>query len=311
MNYSYVIKIKDNLNKVILGKEKEINDLLKGVISGGHILIEDLPGLGKTTLVKALAKSLDLNFSRIQCTPDLLPSDILGVSIYNQHTGEFEFRKGPIFSHILLADELNRTSPKTQSALLEAMEEKQITEWRNSYKLESPFIVIATQNPLEYISTSILPQAQLDRFAIRISLGYPTEENEEKILKMQNSQNPLDETQKVITKSEFYEIIKEVDSISIHEEIIKYIVAIVKKTREDDRLLLGASTRAALTLQKIAKASAYLNAREFVIPEDIKENIFLVFNHRIIPNDNGKSKEAYINEIMKDILNSITVPKVI
>ncbi|MDD7792816.1 AAA family ATPase [Clostridium sp. 'White wine YQ'] len=311
MNYSYITKIKNNLNKVILGKEKEINDLLKGVISGGHILIEDLPGLGKTTLVKALAKSLDLDFSRIQCTPDSLPSDILGVSIYNQHTGEFEFRKGPIFSNILLADELNRTSPKTQSALLEAMEEKQITEWRNSYKLESPFIVIATQNPLEYISTSILPQAQLDRFSIRISLGYPTEESEEEILKMQNNLKPLDEAQKVINKSEFFEIIKEVDSISIHEEIIKYIVAIANKTREDDRLLLGVSTRAALTLQKIAKASAYLNEREFVIPEDIKENIFLVFNHRVIPSYSGKNKEEYINEIMKDILNSVAIPKVI
>ncbi|MDI3311473.1 MAG: AAA family ATPase, partial [Thermoanaerobacterium sp.] len=237
-------KIIDNVNKVIIGKSEEVKLVLIALISGGHVLIEDVPGVGKTSLVKALAKSISADFKRIQFTPDLLPSDVIGVSIYNPEKGVFEFKQGPIMSQILLADEINRTSPKTQSSLLEAMEERQITVDGNTYPLPRPFIVIATQNPIEYDGTYRLPEAQLDRFMIRISLGYPDMKHEINMLKMFEALDPLEDLKSVVSIRDILRMQDEAKSVYIDDNILTYIIDIVNKTRNSDAVILGASPRA-------------------------------------------------------------------
>lgn len=305
-----VKKIVDNVEKVIIGKNKEIHDILKGIFAGGHILIEDVPGVGKTTLVKTLAKTLSLSYSRIQFTPDLLPSDITGVSIYNSKTGEFEFRKGPIFSNIILADEINRTSPKTQSALLEVMEENQVSEGNNTYKVQLPFIVLATQNPVEYEGTFILPEAQLDRFMIKVKIGYADKKSEEKILQLHGSSDPLKAVEAAANKEDILNIQEKVKEVFAAPEINEYIINIVNATRENKYIKLGGSTRAALCLLKIAKSNAFIQYRDYVIPQDVKNNVKAVLCHRITLSSTARANNLSCESIIESIIDKVPMPKV-
>lgn len=305
-----VDKIAINIEKVILGKRPEIYNILKGVLANGHILIEDVPGVGKTTLIKALSKSLNLSHNRIQFTPDLLPSDILGVSIYSQKTNEFEFNKGPIFSNIILADEINRTSPKTQSALLEAMEEKQISEGGITYKLKEPFLVLATENPIEYEGTFSLPEAQLDRFMIKVKIGYPKSEAEVDILDLYRETNPIEELIPVATDEDIIYLQKKVRLVHVEKELNQYIVKIVNATRNNSFILLGGSIRASLALQRIAQATALINGRDYIIPEDIYENVIIVLSHRITLTSSARANNYTEQQVISDILRTIEVPKV-
>ncbi|EQB90059.1 MoxR-like ATPase [Clostridium punense] len=309
-NLELVEKIVNNVEKVIIGKRSEIYNIMKGVIADGHILIEDVPGVGKTTLIKAITKSLNLTFSRIQFTPDLLPSDIIGVSIYNAKNGDFEFRKGPIFANVILADEINRTSPKTQSALLEVMEEKQVSEGVNTYMLQRPFIVMATQNPIEYEGTFPLPEAQLDRFMIKVKIGYPSETDEVSILNIYREEEPLESLTAVATREDIMELQKVVRKVHINNDLNKYIISIINATRHNKSLALGGSTRASLALQRISQATALIKGRDYVIPEDVKENVKLVLSHRIIPTSSARANKNDSDAIISDVLRAIPVPKV-
>jgi MoxR-like ATPase len=299
-----------NIEKVIIGKRPEILNIMKGIIANGHILIEDVPGVGKTTMVKALAKSLDLSYSRIQFTPDLLPSDITGVSIYNQRDMRFEFKKGPIFSNVVLADEINRTSPKTQSALLEVMEENQVSEGGETYKLQKPFFVLATQNPIEYEGTFILPEAQLDRFMIKVAMGYPDKADEEEILEIYRKEEPLEILDAVAGAEEIIELQKAVRNVFVAKEINSYIVDIADATRRHEYLNLGISPRASLALLRIGQASAIINGRNYVIPEDIRDNALLVLSHRVAPSSMARANNHSSKSILSSILNAVKVPKV-
>jgi MoxR-like ATPase len=303
-------KIVANIEKVIIGKHDEIYNILKGIISNGHILIEDVPGVGKTTLVKALAKSLNLTYSRIQFTPDLLPSDITGISIYNQKDMVFEFRKGPIFANVVLADEINRTSPKTQSALLEVMEENQVSESVSTYKLEKPFFVLATQNPIEYEGTFTLPEAQLDRFMMKIAIGYPNKEGESQILQIYRDKDPLDTIESVAEAEDIIKLQAAVRSIYAAKEINNYIVDIANATRKSNYLNLGMSTRASLALLRISQASALIKGRSYVTPEDVKENALLVLSHRVVPSAIARANSYDTETIITDIIKSVNVPVV-
>lgn len=303
-------KIANNLEKVILGKRFEVYNILKGILANGHVLIEDVPGVGKTTLIKALAKSLNLSYSRIQFTPDLLPSDIIGVSIYNPKTMEFEYKKGPIFSNIILADEINRTSPKTQSALLEAMEEKQISEGGITYKLKEPFLVLATENPIEYEGTFSLPEAQLDRFMIKVKIGYPGLSAEVDILDLYRKNNPIEDLEPVATEEDIIYLQKKVRAVHVEKELNEYIVKIVNATRHNKFILLGGSIRASLSLQRVAQATALINGRDYIIPEDIRGNIMIVLSHRITMTSSASANNYSNEQIILDILKTIQVPKV-
>ena len=305
-----VHKIADNIEKVILGKRLEVYNILKGILANGHILIEDVPGVGKTTLIKALAKSINLSYSRIQFTPDLLPSDIIGVSIYNQKNMEFEYKKGPIFSNIVLADEINRTSPKTQSALLEAMEEKQVSEGGTTYKLKEPFLVLATENPIEYEGTFSLPEAQLDRFMIKVNIGYPHSEAEVGILDLYRENNPIEELEHVATDEDIIYLQKKVRTIHVEKQLNEYIVKIVNATRNNSFIQLGGSIRASLALQRLAQATALINGRDYIIPEDIKENVMIVLSHRITLTSSARANNYTTQQVILDILRTIQVPKV-
>ncbi len=309
-NVELIEIIVGNIEKVIIGKQKEIYDIMKGMISGGHILIEDVPGVGKTTLIKAIKESLNLTYSRIQFTPDLLPSDITGVSIYNAGTGKFTFNKGPIFSNIVLADEINRTSPKTQSALLEVMEEMQVSEGGVTYEVEEPFFIMATENPIEYEGTFSLPEAQLDRFMIKVHLGYPSKMDEAYILNLYRSENPLNELTPVANKEDIINIQKQVKEIKVNNEINKYIVDIIDATRNHKEIVLGGSTRASIGLLRIAQATALIKGRDYVIPEDVKENVKLVLSHRLILTNGSIARGIKAENILEEILNVVIAPKV-
>lgn len=299
-----------NIERVIIGKRYEVYNIMKGIIANGHILIEDVPGVGKTTLVKALSRSLSLSYSRIQFTPDLLPSDITGISIYNQRTMEFEFRKGPIFANIVLADEINRTSPKTQSALLEVMEEKQISEGNNTFKLEKPFFVLATQNPIESEGTFVLPEAQLDRFIMKVSIGYPDKKDEANILKIYRDSQPLEELESVASAEDILNLQKEARKVYASDQINEYIAGIADATRNNKYLILGSSTRASLALLRVAQANALINGRDFVIPEDIRENAQLVLGHRVVVSAFARANNYNSETVLSDILKTVSVPKV-
>ncbi|WBW98794.1 AAA family ATPase [Oceanirhabdus sp. W0125-5] len=304
-------EIISNIGKVIIGKREVIEKVLIGMLCNGHILIEDTPGVGKTMLVKAISKSFGLDFKRVQFTPDLLPSDITGISIYNQKTREFEFRKGPIFTNLLLGDEINRTSPKTQAALLEAMEEKQVSEGGKTYELNEPFLVIATQNPIDNEGTYRLPEAQLDRFIMKISMGYPAHKYEVQVLKDYKEANPIEDIGMVCSKEKLIEMQEMVKKVKVKDEILDYIVRIVSNTRGDEAVVMGASTRAALYLMKIASANAFIEGRDYVITDDVKKHAFEVLSHRILISPSAKANGLTARKVIGKILDRTEVPKII
>jgi MoxR-like ATPase len=295
----------DFLSSYLHGKEKAIELTLICLFSKGHLLIEDLPGLGKTTLAIGIAKTLGLNYGRVQATSDLLPSDIIGVSIYNKNTNEFEFKPGPIFNNIILVDEINRATPKTQSALLEAMGEKQVTVDGKTYKLPQPFFVIATQNPVEQYGTFPLPESQLDRFLMKISIGYPSREAEKEIIKGGSKREELYKIQPFVSKEEIIKIQEEIKNVYVSDKIADYILDIVWATRESKYLESGLSTRGTLAIVNTAKTNAYMEGRDFVIPEDIKKLYKYVIPHRVIFKPEYESQKE---EIIKTIVESIPTP---
>ncbi len=308
MSNEAALKILENLNKVIIGKEKALELVLITLLAKGHLLIEDIPGVGKTTLIKALAKSIDLSYKRVQFTPDLMPSDIIGINVYNKENGSFHFKKGPIFNQIFLADEINRTSPKTQSSLLQAMEEGEVSTEDNHYILEKPFMVLATQNPLEYQGTFPLPEAQLDRFLMKISLGYPDKSHEVTILKNNEIIKNANSILPVATEADIHNMQAESENLTVHDDILNYIVDISDETRRCKDLKLGASPRASIDLLKASKARAYLYGRDYVIPDDVKEMIIPVFNHRMKLSSEARIEKKTVTGILQEVLNRVKVP---
>ncbi len=301
-------RIVENVAQVIIGKRNEIRLTVLGLLCQGHILIEDVPGVGKTMMARALARSIGASFSRIQFTPDMLPSDVTGVSVFNQLTREFEFRPGPIMSQIVLTDEINRATPKTQAALLEAMEERQVTVDGNTYMLEEPFLVIATQNPIEYEGTFPLPEAQLDRFMLRIRLGYPNPQEEIAMLDSQQYEHPLHSLKQVVSVDDLLAAQRAVREVYLNHDIKNYIVNLVTTTRQHPDVYLGASPRGALALYRAAQARAALVGRDYVIPDDIKALAEATLAHRIIVGPNARIKDISASSIIHSILNTVPVP---
>ena len=301
-------KIKENVNKVIIGKSEVIDIMLTAMIAGGHVLLEDVPGTGKTVMAKTLAKSIGATFKRVQFTPDLLPSDLTGINYYNQKLGEFTFRSGPIFTNILLGDEINRATPRTQSSLLECMEEKQVTIDGETYILDKPFFVIATENPVETQGTFPLPEAQLDRFLVKLSMGYPSIEEGKQIMQRFIMNNPLEELQVVCSKEELVEASKSVGKVYVSEDIQEYILKIVQGTLNHDSVVLGVSPRGSLAMLKACQVYAALKGRDFVQPEDVKILCPYVFSHRIILKDNIRFRGVKSTSIIEELLNIIPVP---
>ncbi|NLG97312.1 MAG: MoxR family ATPase [Chloroflexi bacterium] len=301
-------RILDNLRLVIVGKEHPLEMTVVGLLCQGHILIEDVPGVGKTVLARSLARSLGVSFSRIQFTPDMLPSDVTGVSIFNQQTHQFEFREGPIMAQIVLADEINRATPKTQSALLEAMEERQVTVDGVTHMLPVPFMVLGTQNPIEYEGTFPLPEAQLDRFMMRIHLGYPALDDEIKILGDQQYAHPINSLQPVVTLDELQKMQEAVRRVYIAPAVKRYIVELVRATRENPDVYLGASPRGSLALYRTGQARAAMQGRDFVLPDDIKALAETVLAHRIVTNPAARLKNLTSAQIVKEILMNLSVP---
>lgn len=300
-------KIIENVGKVIIGKEETVTFLLTALLAEGHVLLEDMPGTGKTQMAKALAASFEAAFSRIQFTPDLLPSDVTGLNVFNRKNNEFDLRKGPVFTNILLADEINRATPRTQSGLLECMEEKQVTIDGVSYGLENPFFVIATQNPVETAGTFPLPEAQLDRFMMKLSIGQPSLEEEQDILRRFGKENPLKELKAVITKEELLLMKMDVRNVFVHEALEKYIVEIAAATRKKEKVIAGASTRGALALMHAAKAYAALMGRDYCIPDDVKKLAVPVLAHRLVISY-GYQKGNEGQSIIKEILAEVPAP---
>ncbi len=301
-------RVVDNVEKVIIGKHREVQLALIALVCQGHVLIEDVPGVGKTMLAKSFSKSIGCTFHRIQFTPDLLPSDITGVSLFNQKTREFEFRPGPIMAQIVLADEINRATPKTQSALLEAMEERQVTVDERTYHMPTPFLIMATQNPIEYEGTFPLPEAQLDRFLMRISLGHPKPEEEIRILDAQQFVHPIDNLEQVVQVDELLRIQDEVKKIYVDPLIKEYIVALVNATRDYPDVYLGASPRGSLALHRTGQALAALQGRDFVIPDDVKVLAESTLAHRIIVSPSARIKNVDTRAVVQDILSTVPVP---
>ena len=303
---SYTNRIIENCSRVIVGKEEVIRQIVVSFLCGGHVLLEDVPGTGKTTMAKTLAKSLSCDFSRVQFTPDLLPADITGMRIYNQNTGDFTFVKGPAFTNILLSDEINRATPRTQSALLECMEERQITEGGITYALEEPFLVIATQNPVETQGTFPLPEAQLDRFLMRLSLGYPTQQEAVALMQRFIHAQPLATITPVATKEEVAEAAKLSRTCSVSEDVMAYMAALCEAARNPDKVRLGPSPRALLALMRCCQALAAIRGRDYVIPDDVKELAVPVLAHRIVLR--GISYQLSTETFVRELLSQVTVP---
>jgi len=301
-------RIVENVERVIVGKTEAVQLTVLGLLCQGHMLIEDVPGVGKTVLAKSLSKSVGCSFQRIQFTPDMLPSDVTGVSIFSQKTREFEFRQGPIFAQIVLVDEINRATPKTQSALLEAMEERQVTVDGKTHTLERPFMVLATQNPIEYEGTFPLPEAQLDRFLMRIELGYPDKQQEIMILDRQQFVHPVDELKQVVSVEELLDAQKAVKEVYIDEKVKEYIVEIVRQTRVHPEVYLGSSSRGALAIYRLGQARAAMFDRDYVLPDDVKSLVETALSHRIIVGPAARIKDIEPGTIVQEILERVPVP---
>jgi len=303
-------EIVDNVSKVIVGKQPVIEQALAAVIAKGHILIEDVPGVGKTMLAKSISSSIGCSFKRIQFTPDLLPSDIVGVSIYNQSTREFQFRPGPVMAQIVLVDEINRATPKTQSALLEAMEELQVSVDGVTRPLEQPFIVMATQNPIEYEGTFPLPEAQLDRFLMRISLGYPSFTDELSVIEQQEKTHPIDELEAVASPEDVIKLQKAAQNVYVDTAVREYIVGLIEATRNHEDVFLGASPRASLGMFRAVRGMAILRDRDYAIPDDVKELAYAVLAHRLILSPAARMRGLHTEQVIDGLLESVAVPGV-
>jgi MoxR-like ATPase len=300
--------VRDNIRKVIIGKDDVIEMILIALLCEGHVLIEDVPGVGKTSLISALARSVGLGFRRVQFTPDVLPSDITGFSILNTKTGDFEYRQGVVMSNILLADEINRTSPKTQSSLLEAMEERRVTVDGTTYNVPRPFMVLATQNPIEYVGTYPLPEAQLDRFLIRIAMGYPSQKDEVDILGRFATGDPRDSLDPVCTPKDIAALQKETMEVQCSSSIREYIVRLTSQTRKSEHLSLGVSPRGSIFLMKAAQACAVLQGRKFIAPDDVQKMVVPVLSHRIIVRPEARLTGMTAERVIKSIMNLVDVP---
>ena len=301
-------RIEANIASVILGKNEVIRACIVALLAGGHIIIEDYPGVGKTLLAKTLARSVACRFARVQFTPDLLPSDVTGVGVFNQKTGEFEFRPGPIFANIVVADEINRSSPKTQASLLECMEERQVTVDNATHPITPPFMVIATQNPIEYEGTYPLPEAQLDRFMMRLSLGYPAVDAEEAVLQDQTSRDPFAELDPVLDAAQVLDMQRAVGRVKVVPALHRYVVALLTATRTTRDIYLGASPRAGIALVRAAKALAVLRGRDFVVPQDLKDLSGRVLGHRIILSSDAKVHGLTEDAVIARLVEGIPVP---
>lgn len=310
MNYVQEIsnRLIQNIEKVIVGKRETIELAVISLLCQGHLLIEDVPGVGKTMLARSLAKSLGCSFSRIQFTPDMLPSDVTGVSIYNQVSRQFEFRPGPIMAQVVLADEINRATPKTQAALLEAMEERQVTVDGVTHELPRPFIVLGTQNPIEYEGTFPLPEAQLDRFFLRVRLGYPMMDEEIQVLERQRFRHPIEELESVVTTQEVIKAQELVKEVYIASSVKRYIVEITRRTRNYPEIYLGASPRGSLTLYRAGQARAAIHGRDYVLPDDIKALADSALSHRLILSPTARMQNLNASQVIEEILNEVPVP---
>lgn len=310
MEYVHAVaaRIIDNVEKVIIGKRESVTQTVIALLCQGHVLIEDVPGTGKTVLAKSIAKSIGCRFQRIQFTPDMLPSDVTGVSVFNQQTREFEFRPGPVMAQIVLTDEINRATPKTQSALLEAMEERQVTVDGVTHPMQRPFLVLATQNPIEYEGTFPLPEAQLDRFMLRISLGYPSPADEIQMMDSQREVHPVETIGQAVAAEELLEAQKVVKQVYIDDQIKEYIVELVNSSRRHPDVYLGASPRGSLALYKTAQAQAAIENRDFVIPDDVKELAQAALAHRLIISPAARIKNVDTRSVVQEILESVPVP---
>ncbi len=297
-----------NLSRVIYGKEEAVAHLITGLSAAGHILFEDVPGVGKTTLVKGLARSIGCDFRRIQCTPDLLPTDITGVAIYNEKWGRWDFQKGPLFTQVLLVDEINRTTPKTQSALLEAMEERQVTVDGTTYTLPDPFFVLATQNPQDYEGTFPLPESQLDRFMMKLSLGYPPREEEVRLLNRGIREKTWEHAEQVMQPGEFLAIQKEIEQVHVSGSLLEYATDLSAATRSHEKIELGVSPRGTLHLIKCAMVRAYLSNRDYVLPDDIQLVLYPVYEHRLVMDRGTFWEETDAKAVLQDILARVSVP---
>jgi len=302
-------RVVSNVEHVIVGKTSVVQLTVIGLLSRGHLLIEDVPGVGKTMLARSLARSLDCSFGRIQFTPDMLPSDVTGVSVYNQATGSFEFQPGPIMSQIVLIDEINRATPKTQSALLEAMEERQITVDGVTHPLPKPFMVLATQNPIEYEGTYPLPEAQLDRFLMRISLGYPALQDEIEVLDRQQFHHPVEDLEPVASVEELLEAQEEIKRIFVSPAVKEYIVRLVHATRQHSDIYLGASPRGSLTLYRTSQARAAMLGRDYVLPDDVKFVAPFVLTHRLIISPSARLRNVTPSDVLAEVLEQLPVPE--
>lgn len=309
MNFSqFSTAIQNNVAQVVIGKAAIVEMILVALLSDGHVLLEDVPGIGKTTLAKALARSLNCSFSRIQFTPDLLPGDVTGINFYNQREQDFEFRAGPLFSQVVLADEINRATPRTQSSLLEAMQERQVTVDRETYPLDRPFLVIATQNPIELEGTFPLPEAQLDRFLVNLKLGYPSEAEEEEMLLRYERQDPLVELQPVASAADVIDLSARVHMIHVNEDVRAYLLQVVRTTRTHPSVELGVSPRGSLALYRASQALAALRGRDFVIPSDIQHLAPALLTHRIHISPQTRLRGRTPQQIMAEVVESVPVP---